>query len=85
MKTQSVDTHPKAEEQMIEMQRNMPMWQKLRMLDDLMDFARGLAKMGIRQSYPHASPEEVHMRFLSRTTPRHVMIELFQWDPEDHQ
>ncbi len=59
MSTLSSDTSPQAERVLIELLRQAPAWRKLEMVGQLNETVKILALTGLRQRYPHASPEEL--------------------------
>ncbi len=56
------DTRPEAEEVLIELLRQAPVWRKLEMVGQLNQMVRTLALSGLRQRYPDATPEELRRR-----------------------
>ena len=62
MTTLYTDTRPEAERVQIELLRRAPAWRKLQMVDQLNQAARMLALSGLRQRYPHATPDELRRR-----------------------
>jgi hypothetical protein len=56
------DTHPEAEQLLLEMLRQAPSWRKLEMLGQMNQAARTVALSGLRQRHPEASPEELRRR-----------------------
>jgi len=56
------DTPPEIERILFERLRDMPAWRKLDMVAQLNQAGRDLALIGLRQRYPHASPQEIRRR-----------------------
>jgi hypothetical protein len=56
------DTHPEAEQLLLEMLRQTPPWRKLEMLGQMNQAARTVALSGLRQRHPEAGPEELRRR-----------------------
>jgi len=62
MSTLFPDTQPKAERVQIELLRRASPWRKLEMVGQMNQTVRTLALSGLRQRYPHATPEELRRR-----------------------
>ena len=60
--TVQTDTRPEAEALLLSLLRQATPWRKLEMLGQLNQMARTLALSGLRQRYPHATPEELQRR-----------------------
>ena len=56
------DTSPETERVLFALLREMPPWRKLEMVAQLNQTVRELALVGLRERYPHASPEELWRR-----------------------
>jgi hypothetical protein len=56
------DTRPEAEGVLLELLRQAPPWRKLEMVAQMNETVRTLVLSGLRQRYPHASPEELRRR-----------------------
>ncbi len=56
------DTPPETERVLFAMLREMPPWRKLEMVAQLNQTMRELVLTGLRERYPHASPEELRRR-----------------------
>lgn len=56
------DTPPETERALFAMLREMAPWRKLEMVAQLNQTVRELALVGLRERYPHASPEELRRR-----------------------
>jgi hypothetical protein len=62
MTTLSLDTRPEAEEVQIELMRQAPAWRKLALIGQLNQTVRLLAREGLRQRHPNATPHELERR-----------------------
>ena len=62
MTTLSTDTRPDAERVQIELLRQAPAWRKLHMVAQMNSTLRTLALCGLRERYPHATPDELRRR-----------------------
>jgi hypothetical protein len=67
MTTSHSDTDPKIEALQIQIIRRMPAWNKISVVDGLIETVRTLAISGIKQRHPDASPEQV-LRLLAELT-----------------
>ena len=76
------DTHPKALEVFLDLQRKMPVSQKFEMVFGMMDMLTRLAESGIRSSYPQADEREIFLRVAARRLDRDTMIRVYGWDPK---
>lgn len=56
------DTHPEAEEVLIELLRQAPSWRKLQMVGEMNEAVKILAMSGLRVRYPDDSPEKLRRR-----------------------
>ena len=54
------DTDPKMEAIQIQLIRRMPSWKKISILEGLNETVKTLAVSGIKERYPHATPQQVH-------------------------
>ncbi len=54
------DTDPKMEALQIQLLRRMPSWKKIAILEGLNEMVKTLAVSGIKQRYPHATPQQIH-------------------------
>ena len=66
MSALSSDTHPQIEQMQIEFIRRMPAWKKFAIVDGLNEMVKTLARMGIKQRYPSASPGQIHRMLAER-------------------
>ena len=80
--TQSRDTAREAERIQVEAWRRMAPAQKLRIVSELVRATEELARAGIRERHPGASPREIEMRLAALRLDRTTMIRLFGWAPE---
>jgi len=62
MRTQSLDTSPKAEEVLIQLLRRAPAWRKLNMVEDTNQSVKTLLLAGLRDRYPQDSPATLRRR-----------------------
>ena len=60
------DTNPKMEALQIEIIRRMPAWKKVSVVDGLNETVKSLAVSGIKQRYPNATPEQIHLLLAER-------------------
>jgi hypothetical protein len=82
MKSRSADTPPEIEQILIEGYRKMPVWRKLRQVQDLNRFVQQLALNDIRRRHPEADERELQLRLASRWIEPELMRKAFGWDPE---
>jgi hypothetical protein len=78
------DTDPRALEVFLDLQRKMPVSQKLRTTLDMMRLLRNVAEAGVRAAYPQADEREVFLRTAARALDRETMIRVYGWDPRAH-
>ena len=62
MRTQSPDTSPEAERVLIELLRQVPLWRKLRMVEDTNRSVKDLLMAGLRHRFPQESPMRLRRR-----------------------
>ena len=60
------DTTPEAEQVLIELLRQAPIWRKLEMMGQLNVMAKSLALNNLRRQYPHASEAELRRHLADR-------------------
>ena len=77
------DTHPKIRQMQIEGYRRMTPQQKMRCVTDLINAARQMAAMWIRQQYGDISERELQLRLGALWLDRDAMIRVFDWDPKE--
>lgn len=53
------DTSPEAEQVLIELLRQAPIWRKLELMGQLKAMAKSLALNNLHRQYPHASEEKL--------------------------
>jgi hypothetical protein len=80
----ALDTTPEARRLQFERWAGATPVRKAEMIRAMCRDARTLARSGIRQRFPEASPREVCLRLGALTIGRRLMIEAFGWDP-DHE
>jgi hypothetical protein len=78
------DTDPRALEVFLDLQRKMPIPEKLRKTLDLMTLLRNVAEAGVRAAHPEADDREVFLRTAARSLDRATMIRVYGWDPLAH-
>ena len=82
MKTALHDTSTSAEEVLVRLLRTTPVWQRLRMVEDLNETLRALATADLRRCYPDADEKELKRRLAARVLEREEVIAAYGWDPE---
>ncbi|HKC64406.1 MAG TPA: hypothetical protein VKB86_12260 [Pyrinomonadaceae bacterium] len=80
--TETQDTTPEAERELIELTRQAPMWKRAEQLSNLIYARRVLILADLRRRYPNAGAHELHKRMAARLLPREDVIRMFGWDPE---
>ena len=76
------DTSIDAEEVLIKLVRQAPVWQRLKMVADLNASLQTLAMADLRRCYPEAGEPELKKRLAARLLQRDEVIAAFGWDPE---
>lgn len=66
MTTLSPDTRPDAERVQIELLRQAPAWRKLHRVAQMNRTLRTLALCGLRERYPHTTPDELRRRLAEK-------------------
>ena len=66
----------------VERWRAMSPVRRLQVVEGLWRDTRELARAGIRERYPDATPDEIRLRLGALTIDADLMIEAFGWDPE---
>lgn len=82
MKTVLPDTSAEAEEVLVTLLRRTPVWERLKMVGDLNQSLRALAKADLRRCYPEATEKELKRRLAARLLDREDVIAAYGWDPE---
>ena len=82
MKTVLPETSIDAEEVLIKLVRQAPVWRRLRMVADLNESLETLAMADLRRCYPEAGKLELKKRLAARLLQRDEVIAAFGWDPE---
>jgi hypothetical protein len=77
------DTTRAAERVQIDLLRRAPAWRKLRAMDQLNQSVRLLALSGLRQRYPHASPQELRRRLADLTLGSELAARVYGPGPAD--
>ena len=78
------DTDPRALEVFLDLQRKMPISEKLRCTLGMMEMLWNLSETGVRRMYPDADEREVFLRTAARRLDRETMIRVYDWDPRAH-
>jgi hypothetical protein len=78
------DTDPRALEVFLDLQREMPVADKLQATFGMMEMLWNLAESGVRSMYPQAGEREVFLRTAARRLDRDTMIRVYGWDPKAH-
>jgi hypothetical protein len=78
------DTSREAMEVWPSLLRNKTAGEKLAMVWEMNRFAPQIAAIGVRMRYPEASDREVFLRRAALHFSREDMIQVYQWDPEEH-
>lgn len=60
------DTTPEADAIQLEILRQMPVWRKLQLMEELTDMARLVALDSLRQQFPQASQKELRRLLMDR-------------------
>ena len=60
------DTTPEADAVQLEILRQMPVWRKLQLMEDLTDMAREVALSSLRRQFPGASEKELQRLLADR-------------------
>ncbi len=76
------DTHPKALEVFLSLQRQMTPAQKVSLVFNLTTMVLRLSEAGVRMDYPQADEREVFLRAAARRLDRETMIRVYGWDPQ---
>jgi hypothetical protein len=76
------DTDPKAMEVWLQLQRDLPVGEKISAALNGAQLVLGAYEMGVRRLYPNADDREVSIRVAARHLPRELMIRAYGWDPE---
>ncbi len=76
------DTTPEAERTRIERLRQMPMWKRAEVWNELTMAYRARILADVRSRYPQAAEAEIRKRFAARVLPREEVIRILNWDPE---
>lgn len=82
MATRFSDTSPEAEKVQLEGLRRMPHWRKLQIVSDLTMAARQFALAGLRNRFPHASPEELRRRLGTLCLGRELATKVYGPEPD---
>ena len=77
------DTHPAAEQKMLELLRQMSPAQKIQRVQSLNQTLELLALADVRSRYPDADERECFLRVASRRLPSDLMQKAYGWNPEE--
>jgi hypothetical protein len=79
------DTDPRAMEVWLDLQRKMPVGDKISAVLAASRFVLQMYEAGVRSQYPNADDREVFLRLAARHLSRDLMIRAYGWDPEQHE
>jgi hypothetical protein len=82
MKTLSPDTTPEAEEVLLELLRQAPVWKRLQMVDQIHETLRLLVLADLRRWHPNADDDEMKRRLAARFLSREEVVAAYGWDPK---
>jgi hypothetical protein len=83
-RTQSSDTAAAAERLQLRVWHEKSFAERLRLIGELCDSTRYLARCGLRDRYPAASEAEIRMRLAAMWLDRQTMVRCYGWDPLEH-
>ena len=75
------DTSLEAQDVLLDLIRRAPVWKRMRMVADLNQTLRLLARSDLRRCYPRATEEEIQRRLAARWLKREEVIAAYGWDP----
>jgi hypothetical protein len=78
------DTDPRALEVFLDLQRKMPVSEKLQTMFGLIEMLRNMSEADVRRMYPKADDREIFLRTAARSLDRETMIRVYGWDPQEH-
>jgi hypothetical protein len=79
------DTDPRAMEVWLDLQRKMPAGDKIAAVLAASRFVLQMYEAGVRSQHPHADDREVFLRTAARHLSRDLMIQVYGWDPQQHE
>src|SRR5262249_33530321 len=82
MKSLLSDTSPEAEDVLISLIQQAPVWKRLQMLDQMYEMLQSLTLADLRRAHPGASEDEIRRRLAARVLSRSDVIAAYGWDPE---
>ena len=83
-KTQSSDTDAAAEELQLRLWHEKSFAERFRLLGELCESTRYLARVGLRKRYPEADEHGIRMRLAAMSLDRETMLRCYGWDPLEH-
>jgi hypothetical protein len=83
MKPLSPDTTPEAQEKQIELLRQMPTWEKFKLIFKLVQAEREQMQADLHRRFPQASEEELRRRLIAQLLTRDEVIRAYGFDPEE--
>ena len=78
------DTDPRALGVFLDLQRKMPVSEKLQTMFGLIEMLRNMSEADVRRMYPKADDREIFLRTAARSLDRETMIRVYGWDPQTH-
>lgn len=79
----SEDTSADSRRILIALLRRSPVWKRLKMVSDLNETIRALARADIQRRYPRADSDVIQRRLAARALTREELIATYGWDPTD--
>jgi hypothetical protein len=79
------DTDPRALEVFLDLQRKMPVSEKLQTMFGLIEMLRNMSEADVRRMYPKADDREIFLRTAARSLDRETMIRVYGWNPQTHE
>jgi hypothetical protein len=76
------DTDPRALEVFLDLQRKMPVSEKLQTMFGLIEMLRNMSEADVRRMYPKADDREIFLRTAARSLDRETMIRVYGWNPQ---
>jgi hypothetical protein len=68
-----------------DMIRGMTESQRMMRVFELCELQRAIVAAGVRRQFPKAGEDEVFLRVAARILDRQQMIDVYNWDPEQHR
>ena len=79
----NINENPRISQILIEGYRQLPVYQKLKQVNDLTIAVQKLAAARINRQYGKISEREMRLRLASLWLSRDIMIKVFNWDPQE--